>query len=124
MADNPFDPKHFGLLAALGAELDPKPNSNLGLLGGAAQDLFSPLKPTSSQCSFGSAVADLFQSPKPAVNPYANVLSGAAADLFSTPPLFSAPAQSSLIGSFADLVAPPAPSPYKPVYSPQPRPTP
>jgi hypothetical protein len=116
MADNPFHPAHFGLLAALGAELDSKPNVDLGLLGGAAQDFFSPLRPTS--------VAGLFQSSEPVVNPYANTLVGAATDLFSTPPLFSASTQSSPFGSFAGLMAPPAPSPYKPVYSPQPRPKP
>jgi hypothetical protein len=94
MAENPFDPKNFGLLAALGAgprrnslldyiapptpmpEISPLARTIANLLmdgpkpappfGGAANDLFSSPPPASPKYSFGNlgAVADLFPSAK------------------------------------------------------------
>jgi MTH538 TIR-like domain (DUF1863) len=140
MADNPFDPKYSGLLAALRGEpkrnalsdyISPatpevsplaramadllmdrsKPALPVSLFTGAANDLFSPPKPASPQYHFGSAFADLFGCPEPAPS---NALSGAVADLFP---------KTQLSYPFGALV-PSAPSPINALYAPPPKPKP
>jgi MTH538 TIR-like domain (DUF1863) len=131
MADNPFDPKHFGILAAL---RDDRPRNSLAdyVTPLTPQPEVSPLaraivdglveKPAVATGLFGSAVNDLFPKPVLPTNsyPYTSALgnlfggdpdlSGAAADLF--PPSRS-------FGSLVDLVAP-----VNPLFAPSAKPKP
>jgi hypothetical protein len=105
MADNPFDPKHLGLLAALGAE--PRSNSLL--------DFVTPPTPKPEVSPMARAIADLLMDkPKPAlpVSPF----SGAANDLFAPPNPTSPQYAFGNLGAVADLFPPAKPalpvSPY------------
>jgi hypothetical protein len=96
MADNPFDPKHLGLLAALGA--DPRGNS---LLDFARRPTAQP-----EISALARAMADLsMDKPKPAA-PLVSPFSGAANDLFAQSG--PAPVQYPFgnLGAVADLFPP------------------
>ncbi len=114
MADNPFELKHFGLLAALGAE--PRRNSLL--------DYVTPATPKPEVDPMVRAIANLLMDkpePELPVNPF----SGAANDLFAPPksasPLYSFgnlgavadlfPPANPYSGAIADLFGPPKAAP-------------
>jgi len=142
MADNPLDPKHLGLLAALGTE--PRSNSLLGFirpptpkpeispLANALADLLmdrsesaftESLHPYTSKLSdvFGSGLNDVFGTLAPAT-PAANPSVNALANFMASPPPYFAPSPLTRpFNSLADLVAPPQPSPFNPLYSPPPK---
>jgi hypothetical protein len=94
VAENPFDPKYFGLLAALG---EPRRNSLL--------DYVAPPTPKPEVSPLARAFSDqLMDKPKPAlpISPF----SGAANDLFA-PPRFASPEYpSGILGAVADLFPP------------------
>ena len=102
MADNPFDQKNFGLLAALGAE--PRRNSLL--------DYVSPPTPRPEVSPMARAIADLLMDrPRPALT--ASPFSGAANDLFAPPTPVSPPYSFGNFGAVADLFPPAKPlNPY------------
>jgi hypothetical protein len=105
MADNPFDPKHLGLLAALGAE--PRSNSLL--------DFAMPPTPKPEASPMARAIADLLMDkPKPALP--ISPLSGAANDLFALSKPASPQYAFGILGAVADLFPPAKPalpvSPY------------
>jgi hypothetical protein len=126
MAENPFDSKSFGLLAALGAE--PRWGS---LLDYVTSSTPLPLPPARSDSNLGG-LSKLFGPSEAAP---ANALSAAVADPFSTsprstsfgslagllasePPLFASPSPRLSFGSLADLGPPPAPSSINALYDP------
>jgi MTH538 TIR-like domain (DUF1863) len=135
VADNPFELKHFGLLAALGAEprrnslLDyvtpPSPKPEPSPLARAVADLLMD-KPTPalpvSPCPYASGLGNLFGTLAPAAptKPPFNALATFIASPSSFPP--SPPARP--FGLLADLAAPPALSPFNALYSPPPKPKP
>ena len=99
MAENPFDLKNFGLLAALGAE--PRRNSLLDYVKAPT------LKPEVSPVA--RAIADLLmEGPKPV--PRVSPFSGAANDLFAPPKSASPPYSFGNLGAVADLFAPAKPA--------------
>jgi MTH538 TIR-like domain (DUF1863) len=105
MADNPFDPKHLGLLAALGVEQ--RSNSLL--------DFATPPTPKPEASPMARAIADLLmEKSKPAlpVSPF----SGAANDLFAPPSPTSPQYAFGNLGAVAELFPPAKPvlpvSPY------------
>jgi hypothetical protein len=119
MADNPFDPKHLGLLAALGAE--PRSNSLLEFIRPpTAKPEVSPMsraiadllmdrsKPALPASPLSGAANDLFAPPKSASPPYSFGNLGAVADLF--PPALSV-SPSPYSGAIADLFGPPKAAP-------------
>jgi hypothetical protein len=133
VAENPFDLKNFGLLAALGAE--PRRNSLL--------DYVTAPTPKPEASPMARAIADLLiDGPKPvlSVNPYpyasglgdmfgtlapttpANPSFNALANLMASPPPFFAPS-SPPTRPFGSLVAPPAPS-FNALYTPPSKPKP
>src|ERR1700732_2182452 len=88
VAENPFDLKNFGLLAALGAE--PHHNSLLGYVTPPTPTEVSPM---------ARAIADLLMDrPKPALP-----VSGAANDLFAPQKSASPPYSFGDLGAVADL---------------------
>jgi MTH538 TIR-like domain (DUF1863) len=104
VAENAFDPKNFGLLAALA---EPRRNSLL--------DYVAPPTPKPEVSPLARAIADLLMDkPKPAlpVSPF----SGAASDLFAPPKFASPQYPSGILGAVADLFPPAKPvlpvSPY------------
>jgi MTH538 TIR-like domain (DUF1863) len=123
MADNPFDPKHLGLLGALGAE--PRSNSLLDFVKSP------PSSPDVSLSLFGSRLGDIFGSgldgilgkmaPATPANPSLNAL----ANLMASPQPFFAPPSlpTPSFGSLAAFVAAPEPSPLNALYTP-PKPKP
>ena len=137
MADNPFDPRHLGLLAALGAE--PRSNSLL--------DFVTPPTPRPEVSPMARAIANLLidgSKPPLPVTPYpyssglgdvfgtlapatpANPSFNALANLMASPPPFFAPSSppTRSFGSLADLVAPPTRPPLNALYTPPPKPKP
>jgi hypothetical protein len=99
VADNPFDLKNLGLLAALGAE--PRRNSLL--------DYVTPPTPKPEVSPMARAIADLLMDrPKPAlpVSPF----SGAANDLFAQPTPAPPPYSFGNLGAVADLFPPAKPA--------------
>lgn len=108
MAENPFDPKAYGLLAALGGE--PPRNS-----------LFDPVAPptlnpeANSTNTFGS----LFAATPPST-PF-----GSLGGFLASPPIFApAPPQPRPFSSLTDLVTPPARSSFNALYPPPQKPKP
>jgi hypothetical protein len=101
MAENPFDLKTLGLLAALGVE-----QRRIGLL-----DYITPPTPKSEVSPMVSAIADLLMD-RPPANPF----SGAANDLFSLPPAATPQYPFGNFGAVTDLFPPAKPalpvSPY------------
>jgi hypothetical protein len=105
MANDPFDPKHLGLLAALGSE--PRSNSLL--------DFAMSLTPKPEASPTARAIADLLMDkPKPALP--ISPLSGAANGLFALSNLASPQYTFGILGAVADLFPPAKPalpvSPY------------
>ncbi|MGY2907217.1 TIR domain-containing protein [Bradyrhizobium sp. URHC0002] len=133
MANNPFDQKNFGLLAALSAEprrnslLDyvapPTSKPEISPMARAIADLLmdKPKLPVSPD-AYGSSLASLFGNPAPAapVRPTFNALANLTT---SPPPFFAPPPPPNAFGSQFNLVAPTAPTPFNELYPP-PKPKP
>jgi hypothetical protein len=122
MADNPFDSKHFGLLAALGAE--PPRNSLLDyvtsptskpevspLARAIANQLMDKSKPAPPVSPFSGAANDLFEMPKPTSPQYPFGNLGAAADLFPPAKPASPVSPYPYSGAISDLFGPPKVAP-------------
>jgi hypothetical protein len=130
VAENPFDLKNLGLLAAFGAEprrnslLDyvtpptPKPEASptARAIADLLMDKLKPALPVSPH-PYGSGLAGLFGSPTPAapVKPTINAL----ANLTTSPPPFFAPSQPPpAFGFLFNPVAPPTLTPFNALYPP------
>jgi hypothetical protein len=109
MADNPFDPKHLGLLGALGAE--PRSNSLLDFVESP------PSRPDVGLNLFGSGLGDILGKMAP-VTP-ANPSHNALANLLASPPPFFAPPSPATpsFGSLAALAVAPEPSLLNALYT-------
>ncbi len=135
MAENPFDLKYSGLLAALGAEprrnslLDyvtaPTPKPEISPMARAIANLLREDGPTVLPVNpypYTSGLGDMFGvlTPTTPINPSLNAL----ANLMASPPPFFAPSSPPTppFGSLADFVAPPAPIPFNALYTPPPKP--
>lgn len=103
MAENPFDPKHFGLLAGLGAETQSNSLIDFGTSFGSG-GLFGATAPATPANPSVNALASIMASPSP----------------FFAPPI---PALSSF-GSLACFITPPEPSPLNALYAPSAKPEP
>jgi hypothetical protein len=103
MAENPFDPKSYGLLAALGDE--PPRNS---LFDHVAPPTLNP------EANSTNTLGSLFAATPPS-SPF-----GSLGGFLASPPPIFAPTSPQIrpFSSLADLVAPPARSPFNALYTP------
>lgn len=136
MADNPFDPKPFGLLAAIGGEpyssrsstssslryRSPKPPHGARYRRSVDRGIETVLPRGPLPPLYGSGLDDMFgptasaRIEKPSVSALASLMA-------SPPPFFAPPTPlTSSFGSLAHFVGAPEPSPLSPLYAPSQKP--